>query len=204
MAKGYRVLILLLSGLIAGTLGYIFSTKAALAQYYAISPQNASLMVEKKVRSLSMDQYYHNIAASTYTFQEDSLIEFQILVKNNGNVDVNNINVRDFLPHHLSLLFYPGSLNGQEIDWNIDHLSPNESKVFVIRAKVKIDANPIGKQINKATATSNNLSDTDTATYYIGKPTVPVTGDDSLLIKSVVMITFIGSGVTLRKLARGY
>lgn len=181
-----------------------FQTKSILGQYYTENNQNESLIVDKKVRSLSMDSYLDNISAATFTFQQDSNVEFQITVKNNGTNDLSAINVRDILPHHLALIFYPGTINGDEIDWTIDKLSPNESKVFIIRAKINIDSHPTGKQVNKVTASSTNLSDTDTATYFIGQPIVPVTGDDSLPLKSVIMVTFIGSGLVLRKIARGY
>lgn len=182
-----------------------FVPGSVLGQSYSQGESKLGLSIDKKVRSSTMDQFYDNIAASKYLFHEGSIIEFQIKIENTGNIALENVKVKDFLPHHLSLQFYPGSINNGNLDWTIDKLAPGEVKSYLIRALIKIEPTyALGQQINKSSATVNSLSDTDTSIYYIGKPVVPVTGDTSAVIKLVVVISTIAGGIYLRKYARGY
>lgn len=190
---------------VAILIGLLATPRFAIAQYYSQNGNVNSIVVDKKVRSVSMDKYFDNISASTYTFREGTVAEFQVNVENTGNTNLYNVEVKDLLPSHLALVFYPGKADNNVLTWNIDKLAAGEKKTYVIRATIKLESNKsIGKQINRATATSGSLQDSDTATYYVAKAVTPVTGSSNLIVITMALSLSIGGGLGLRKLARGY
>lgn len=181
------------------------------AQYYSQSNVNKSISVDKKVRNVNDSQYVDNISADKEVFADDDLVEFKITVLNNGNETLTNVNVGDSLPTNLSLIFYPGTLDktNNSLKWSIDSLKPQESKDFLIRAKmVNISTLLSGESTKKLTnfveAKANDVSDKDTASIFVGLKTSPKTGDNSLALKTVGVLSILVSCVYLRKYARGY
>ena len=73
----------------------------------------------------------------------------------------------------------------------------------MLRAKVATDS-AVSSQTNVATVRNNNVSDRDTATFYITKKTTPKTGSSDLLIQSVGVVTMALGALGIRKRARGY
>ena len=167
-----------------------------------------TISVDKKVRSIDDSQYYDNIESSKKTFYENDVVEFQIKVENIGTEVMYNINVKDMLPKYLSLIFNPGTFNDDQdiVEWNIDKLEAGESKTYLIRAKINDSSklNVLTKQTNKAEACGAGQCDTDNASYYIGKVTVPATGAQDIILKTVLVASVAGLGFCFRKKARGY
>lgn len=186
----------------------LFNPFKAYGQYYSQTENIKELSVDKKLRYIDQNEYVDNIEASKKTFFEKDIVEFQIRIENIGNETLTNIKVKDNLPKYLSLIFYPGTFNKTEnmVEWTIDKLDPGQSKEYLIRAKIqnatKISA--LTKQTNRAEAKVDNLSDSDNASYFIGKTTVPATGASDIVLKTILVALTAGSGFYFRKKARGY
>jgi len=167
-----------------------------------------TISIDKKVRSIDDSQYYDNIESSKKTFFEKDTIEFQIEVKNIGTEIVYNINIKDMLPKYLSLVFNPGKFDNDQdiVEWNIDKLEANESKTFLIRATINDSTklNVTTKQTNKVEACGGGQCDIDTASYFIGKATVPATGASDIAVKTIFVTLLAAGGFSLRKFVRGY
>lgn len=166
------------------------------------------ISIDKKVRSIGDSQYVDNIESSTKTFYENDVIEFQVNIKNTSDKTLSNIDVKDMLPKYLSLIFYPGTFDADQkiIDWKIDSLASNETKTYLIRAKINgsTGLNVLTKQTNKAETCDADQCDNDTSSYFIGKSTVPATGASDVALKTGLVITLVGLGFGFRKKARGY
>ncbi len=166
------------------------------------------LSVDKKLRSIYDDQYVDNIESSQKTFFEKDVVEFQINIKNIWTETVYNINVKDILPKHLSLIFYPGKFDNDQyiVEWDIDRLEAGETKTFLIRAKVNDSEklNVLTKETNKAEACGGGTCNADYASYFIGKVSVPATGASDIILKTGLVASATGLGFWLRKKARGY
>ena len=175
---------------------------------YNDSNSTKTISIDKKVRSVDDSQYYDNIESSKKTFYEKDVVEFQVEVKNIGTEVIHNVNVKDMLPKYLSLIFYPGKFDNDQyiVEWNIDKLEANESKTYLIRAKIndstKLDVST--KQTNKAEACGAGQCDVDTASYFIGKATVPATGASDIAVKTILVTLLAAGGFSLRKFVRGY
>lgn len=166
------------------------------------------ISVDKKIRDIGSTQYFDNIESSNKTFFEEDIVEFQVNVKNVSPEVMYNINVKDFLPKYLSLIFYPGKFDNDQsiIEWNIDKLNADESKTYLIRAKVNNSAklNMRTKQTNKAEACGAGQCDNDNASYFIGKIGIPATGASDIILKTGLVASIAGLGFLFRKKARGY
>ncbi|MFA6185046.1 MAG: hypothetical protein WCT51_00950 [Candidatus Shapirobacteria bacterium] len=175
---------------------------------YDDSNSTKNISIDKKVRSVDDSQYYDNIESSKKTFYEKDVVEFQVEVKNIGTGVIYNINVKDMLPKYLSLIFYPGKFDNDQyiVEWNIDKLEANESKTYLIRAKINDSTklNVSTKQTNKAEACGAGQCDVDTASYFIGKATVPATGASDIAVKTILVTLLAVGGFSLRKFVRGY
>jgi len=180
------------------------------AQYYSQNEEKRAIIVDKKIRALPDKSFFDNIDKSQKIFLEGDFVEFSITVQNNGNNDIENVKVVDLLPRNLTLMFYPGVYNKTEnsIEWSIDKIKPSEIKYYLIRAKITKTVNlPINtdvKMINSAEARVDNVSDKDTASYFVNRKSVPTTGNNILVTETLALLTIGISGMYLRKLARGY
>jgi len=186
----------------------LFSPFKAYGQYYSQNGDDKEISIDKKIRSIGDTQYFDNIEASRKTFFEKDVIEFQIKVENIGNETLNNIKVKDTLPKYLALIFYPGTFDEKQnsVEWFIDKLDPGQNKTYLVRAKIQDTTriNFLTKQTNRSEAKVDELSDSDNASYFIGRTTVPVAGVSNIAIKTILVALTAGSGFYFRKLARGY
>jgi uncharacterized repeat protein (TIGR01451 family) len=187
----------------------LFNPIKAYSQYYSSNDNKKEISVDKKLREINQNEYVDNITASNKTFFERDIIEFQIKVENIGNQTLNNINVIDTLPGYLGLIFHPGTFNSSnnKLEWKIDTLNPGEIKKYLIRARIQNSdqlSASLTKKTNRVEVTVENLNDSDTSSYFIGKPTVPDTGASDVIIKTILVALVGTSGFYFRKLARGY
>lgn len=193
-------------------MAFVFNAGDVNAQYYSQSNVKKSISIDKKVRNVHDNNYLDNIDFNKKVFYENDLVEFKITVLNNGNEDLTSLRVGDSLPMGLNLIFYPGTLDKatNNLIWTIDSLKAGESRDYLIRAKItKVnnlmkDGSATAMLINKADIKTGDIDDTDSASYYVGVPVAPVTGDDGMIIKTVIVFLTASGAVYLRKLARGY
>ncbi len=187
----------------------LFNPNKAYSQYYSSTETKKEISVDKKLRGINQREYIDNITASNKTFFEKDVVEFQIKVENIGNQTLNNVKVKDTLPNYLALIFYPGTFNSEnnQIEWNIDTLNPGEVKKYLIRAKIQNSdqlSASLTKKTNRVNVNVENLNDSDTASYFIGRPIVPDTGASDVIIKTILVALAGTGGLYFRKLARGY
>ena len=199
---------LVLSAIAILSLSLLNPTKSY-SQYYSSTEIKKEISVDKKIKEINQKEYVDNITASNRTFFEKDIIEFQVKVENIGNEDLKNIKVKDILPEHLSLIFYPGKFNkdNNEIEWSIENLAPGENKKYLIRAKIENSSQisaALAKKTNRVEVVVDNLNDSDTASYFIGKPIVPETGASDIIIKTILIALTGTGGFYFRKLASGY
>lgn len=184
------------------------STTPVMAQYYGNGEDGAQLVLDKKIRSLPGSDFRDNIDKTVKMFYEDNLLEFSVLIKNSGNVTLENINAVDWLPANLGLIFYPGEYNSDEnkLEWQIDKLEAGEEKTYLIRAKIRDTASVdlTNQRCNKAEVWVDDISDNDTACYFVGGMEVPGTGNTALLVKTLLVLLTGSGGWILRKYGRGY
>lgn len=187
--------------------GGLRSTGGVVLAQYDGGEETLVLIVDKKIRSSSDGLILDNFDKSQKIFIEGGTIEFIVRVENNGQTEKTNVKVVDKLPLYLKLLFYPGTYNSEkrEIEWIIDKLAAGESKTYNIRAFISgvpeeyTVASP--KQLTNVVLIDN---DSDEAKYFVASKSVPVTGNQDLMTKSLVSLTLVIAGFGLRKLARGY
>ena len=182
--------------------------KAGATAYYS-SDDEKTISIDKKLRSVSDSEYQDNISSSQKVFYEEDLIEFKIKVENTGDVDLKNVKVIDNLPPFLKLIFNPGTFDStnNKVEWTIDELKAGESKDYLIRAKIDQSENvkTLTKETNVANVCVDEICDRDDVSYFIGYGiSIPNTGDNSLLIKTSIVLSLAGAGLLFRKYARGY
>lgn len=198
MYKFIAVLFMLMAALMA--------PKSSWAQYYGQENEQKSFVVDKNIRSLNWNEYYDNIDSLRKIFVEGEGIEFKVKVSNNGNQTINNIQVADYLPKYLCLVFYPGNVDNNAIFWNISEIKPGETKDYLIRAKICGLPTEIKKEklSNQAYIKAEGMTDRDYASYYVGRKTTPSTGPNSLMIESILSGIVMVVAYRGRKIARGY
>lgn len=195
-------------GLVLSGLVFLAAVNPARAQYYGQGEDQPQLVVDKKIRIIPGVEQYDNVDRTFKVFYENDMVEFSVLIKNTGNKALEGVKVADQLPVGLSLLFHPGEYDepGRAIGWLVEKLDPGEAKTYLIRAKISDAAavDQTSQRCNKAEAWVEDISDNDTACYFVGVKSVPNTGDASLVLKTVLTLMIVGTGVGLRKFARGY
>ena len=199
---------------LAGSLALPVEVKA---DSYSNEDNRKTLSVDKKLRSIWDSEYVDNISSSTRVFAEDGVIEFKVKITNTGTTNMKNIKVTDQLPPFLSLIFFPGTYDStnNKVTWTIDELNAGHSQEFLIRAKVDKSENvhTITKETNVVTASVDGINEKDDAIYYIGnvgstttdnQVIVPETGNASLILETIGVVTAGISGLALRKKIRGF
>lgn len=199
---------------LAVVLASISSSKLAMAQYATNITITNPLSVDKLLKPINDEKikdFVDNIDASQKLFVIGDVLEYKIVVKNVGTSTITDVKVTDYLPKYLSLIFFPGTFdkNTNEIKFSIDSLASNESKEYLIRAKLdevpttKVAGTKI-KLTNRSTGRVLGYSDTDTASFYVAMTVIPATGASDIVIKTVLVLVAAGTGFGVRKFVRGY
>ena len=204
----------LLIAFLALCTGVVTMPKFAMAQYAPKQTITNPLSIDKLVKPINDDKikdFVDNIDASQKLFVKGDVLEYKIVVKNIGTSTVNNIEVTDYLPKYMSLVFYPGTFNKNtnEIKFTVDSLDSNQSKDYIIRAKLAEvpTTKTVGAKIkltNRATGRVLGFYDTDTASFYVALTVIPATGASDILIKTALVLVLAGSAFGVRKFVRGY
>ena len=134
--------------------------------------------------------------------KKDEVVEFRIKIENTGEISVDNMEMKDFLPDELTKI--SGDLTE---GW--DDFEPGEEKEFKI--KVVVDPKEFDKEnfekcvVNKVKVYRNkDFEGSDTATLCFGNETeikeLPKTGFDTASIMTVLGSATTGLGLFLKKL----
>ncbi|HAZ29421.1 TPA: hypothetical protein DCY43_01540 [candidate division WWE3 bacterium] len=157
---------------------------------------NKRFDIEKKVRKEGDDSWKDKVTS----VKENQVVEFRVKVKNEGEVEVDDMKMKDFLPKEME------KVGGSGLTEYWDSFEPGESKTFVIKAVVKdseYDRKNFEKcVVNKARVEykgDNEGSDTATVCYSDKEPTeLPKTGGESALI-GALGLGLASLGVTIKK-----
>ncbi len=133
--------------------------------------------------------------------EKGDVIVFEIEVKNEGEIEVDNMFMEDFLPSEMEFLDNEGLTE----EW--DDFEPGETKKFEIRAKVEDDEfndeNFEKCVVNKVEIEwDGDFEGSDTATVCYGDVEItelPETGPTSGLIVAITGFALISLGMLVRK-----
>ena len=144
--------------------------------YYGgeICDEKISFSLDKQVqRPTKGGEFVNNLGANDEKFVPGATINFRIIIKNTGEKAIEDVNVTDTLPDHLSWVS-GGENNGNQVTYTLDKLDPGKEHTSTITVKVS-DANnlPNDKSIvcvaNTVKATQNGRSATDSTQLCIEK-----------------------------------
>lgn len=193
----------------------LFSTLTATTTFAQYTPPQPSpsqtFFVDKKIFNPQTQQFVDNLNRDQYLFIPNQTVDFQLVVTNTGNQDLNNIDITDQLPAELSYVS-GGSINkGGQIHFTIDKLSPGQSsQPLLLKAKVNVNAAATGIicPVNLAQAQTGNLMDQDTSTLCIQQninkqvPPVEQLPKTGLPLVAWSLVGFLPAGLGLRRFAR--
>lgn len=192
-----------------GLLAFSLICQKANAYQYDNGESSSQLILDKRIRTVNADNWQDNLSASQVVLKNGDALDFDILVKNSGDKELKNIEVKDYLPNYLKFIFGPASPNNGEIVWTIDKLNPGEERSFQIRVQVD-GADQASSEgnfclINKASAKAESGEyDEDTASYcLVGAEKLPQAGVGNLLAGTLFALSIGSVGVVLRKFGRG-
>ncbi|MDO8504125.1 MAG: hypothetical protein Q7S60_05605 [bacterium] len=113
------------------------------AQYVPQAQPTKKLEIIKRVKHPENGQFRENIYSSEYTFTKDKNVTFQLEVKNSGQAEFRNIQVKDKLPSVLEFSTGPGSIDKDNAALNIqiDRLGAGETKFLEFNTRIKMPGN---------------------------------------------------------------
>jgi uncharacterized repeat protein (TIGR01451 family)/LPXTG-motif cell wall-anchored protein len=158
----------------------LIAPSLASANYAQPEPPSRKILVNKLVFNPGNNQFVDNLSVDQHQFLPDQEVLFRVQVTNTSNVDLENIDVTDKLPSQLNFVTGPGEFDDDaySLNFSIDKLTPNQTKTFDIKAKVK-GANDIPANVfcitNLAEAKVDELMDQDTANICLNKQVLGVT-----------------------------
>lgn len=147
----------------------ILITPPVSADYVGPQPSPVgALFLNKTVRHPDVSVFVENLDITAPHFLPEQDVFFRIEVKNVGNKDLVDMIVKDVLPDQLIFADDP---NKRIMEFKVDRLTPNESKFFEIKARVKsqkdLPNNNITCVTNVAEARVENLVNQDTSVICI-------------------------------------
>jgi len=133
------------------------------------------IIVNKTVQNPQTGQFVDNLGSNDPKYGASQVVNFQIQVTNTGSQTIPQTVVKDILPSYVGFVSGQGSFddNSKTLTWNIDNLTPNESRTFPIQGRI-VDAKQLSTSsaincvVNQVTATSSNSgSSMDNAQFCI-------------------------------------
>lgn len=164
----------------------IFSS-SVLAQY-VVPKQISQLVVIKQIKHPQTGKFAGNLNSSEFVFLPNQEITFKIEVKNTGQTELKGVQVIDKLPSQLEFIQGVGSFDSgtNSVNFKIDTIKPQESKIFTIKTKVKSNSKSLICLTNFVEARVNDLIAQDVVSFCIEEKVLgvveelPVTGSNSL------------------------
>lgn len=207
-----------------------FARQECIKQYgggeTCIDIENGDLEVNKKILNPRTDDYEDHIKPSggsnPYTFTANERIEFSIVVKNVGDIRIEDIELEDILPSFVK--YRSGDGDGKDGDTKVEFdefdLDPGEEKEFEFTAKVESDGvlpkddricvTNIAKAEGKLEESNDEVDDADYANFCIELPKVkgkeapkqlPKTGgfisEDNQQVANLILAGSISAGLVL-------
>lgn len=141
--------------------------------------QTGNVLINKTVANSQTGAFVDNLGVNDPKYSPDSTVTFQLTVTNTGGTALSRITVRDILPQYVNFNAGAGSFdsNTRTLSFDTANLNPNESRTFVISAKV-VPANQLPANqdvtcvVNQTTATAENQTSQDNAQFCIQKQVV--------------------------------
>lgn len=191
------------------TLGYFGFSQPAMAQYYSQGESKYSIVVDKTISDIKDQNYYDNIASNKKIFREKDQIDFRIVVENTGNTSLQNIKLTDTLPKYLQVINSFGSQKDNRVETTIDNLEVGQTKTYNIRATIantpaESYADQKWQLTNRVCVSNDKANDCDNASYFVGGKVIPVTGNETLILQTLIMGLTGISALGLKRLIRGY
>lgn len=157
---------------------------------------NKNFDIDKKVRKEGDKDWKDKVI----DVEKGEIVEFRIKVKNEGEVEVDDMKMKDSLPKEME------RVGGSGLTEYWDNFEPDESKTFIIRAVVK-DSEYDRKNFEKCVVNKaevyydgeDEASDTATVCYSDGELTeLPKTGGNSI-VTAVAGFGLMSLGVIMKK-----
>ena len=149
--------------------------------------------------------YKDNLYLTDYLFKTSDYVTFKLTVKNVGDDTLNNVRITDNLP---SFLFFTGETPH---GFTIDHLNPDESESFEVKARVvaesQLEADRICGVNTAEVWADGDQHDKDTSQVcatkkVLGVSVLPETGDNTPLIIFGASLAIAMLGLGLIKVGR--
>lgn len=173
------------------------------------------ILVDKTIKNPITLEYLNNLDSSAVLFTADNLIDFKVRVKNTGDEELKNIEVKDTLPPYVIFQSGPGSYDSgsRTLTWKIDKLDPDQESTFDIRVKV-VPASQLPQGgtvcvINRIDARAETGEYDDDSSQFcietriLAKVTpkiTPDTGiDPQLALQALSCLSLMGAGLKLRR-----
>lgn len=189
-----------------------------LAQYgqYGGQISSYSIVVDKMVSTPNSTkgestQYVDNLIPADPRFVPGQDVWFKIKIKNTANINLQAVEVKDYVPEYLLPLEGPGKWDpdNRTIVWNAGDFNVDEEKIYYLKMRVYDQSLlPSNKGlfclINKVEAKNNVVFDDDTAQLcvekqVIGAKKVPSAGPEMGLVLLSGNLLLATVGMKLRK-----
>lgn len=185
-------------------------------------PSRGEISIDKFVANPTTGLFVDNLTEFDPKFAPLQEVTFRILIKNTGDTNIEEVEIKDLMPDFVSFVSGPGEFNQSEgkngtLTFKIFNLAPNETREYWVRGKAFSDAdlpeNTICKLPNRAQArASEDRFDEDIAEFCIekkvlgkGEPTqikeIPKTGFNPSLVVFSAGTTLLGLGIIIRRKA---
>jgi uncharacterized repeat protein (TIGR01451 family) len=180
---------------------------------------NGNIDINKRVWNPNKSEWWDNIDSANFVFHANDEVDYQIVVKNTGRVNLSQINVTDFMPNIDYLVWQSGGSwnnDNKTIIWQINNLDDGQSQTLSATFKFK-DHNSIPKGTtcitnNAQAVVVNGNSDNDSAsicvregqglTQVLGITTMPPTGVNPQVILALELMGLGGMGLAFVKVSR--
>lgn len=138
--------------------------------------QTGNIVINKTVQNPQTKAMVDNLGINDPKYGPESIVTFQISVKNTGNATVNNVQVKDIFPEFFVFSTGAGNYDGNSrtLSFVVNDLKADESRTFNIVGKL-VPANQLPGDkgmvcvVNQALATFDGKTNQDNAQFCIEK-----------------------------------
>ena len=185
--------------------------------------EDADLSIDKRVYNPDDSKFENHIELNDYVFTEGEEVEFQIVVKNTGDVTYKEVKLTDELPDFVTFKEFTGGKDGDYdngiITWKFTDFKKGDSKTFKFKVEV-VESSKLPKDSGdmqltnvtrvEGTRKDNNEKDknADFSRFYVRLPEVkgaitklPEAGAVSNIFAGLLLITGFAIKVALNKKA---
>lgn len=146
--------------------------------------KEGNLSINKTVANPKTGDMVDNLSVNDPKYGPDSVVTFQLTVKNNSTVDVDKATVKDTFPQFVSFNSGAGNFdkNSKTLSFEIQNLKAGESRSFTVTGKTaSVSQLPVSQKVtcvtNQSSVTAKDMSgDEDNAGFCIEKEVVTTKG----------------------------